>query len=124
MTIYPSGIKFPFQFSDAGTVFRAEGDEKISSNLHALVKSPVNSRVIRKAVGTVSYQKVFRNLIVVGFDPLRSLVNEAIAEFEPRAKVFDIVIASEEREKDTVVVIEISFMRRSSSELNSLRVEL
>lgn len=124
MTAYPSGIKFPFRFNDSGSTFSAEGDEKLASNIMALIYSPVNSRLIRKAVGTVSYQKVFRNLQAVGFAPLEELVRETVSEFEPRIKILGVVITTEDRDKTRVLVIKLSFTRKSSVEINSLQIEV
>lgn len=124
MAKYPSGISFPFRFNAAGSVAKDEGVEKVKSNLRMLITSPVNSRLVRKDVGTVSFDQVFRNLKEVGFGPVKTMIAESIAEFEPRVRVVSIETTPLEDTTGTTLRIELKFLYRSSAELNSLQLEI
>ena len=121
---YPRGIAFPFRFSNSGGVETAEGDAKIEDNLTALVLSPINSRFIRKAVGTIGFSMLLRSGEQYSDEIIRSLVEEAIQRFEPRAVVLAISISREDNESGHTKFLDIKWRRQSSSEINSSSIKL
>jgi phage baseplate assembly protein W len=124
MAEYPSGIGFPFKFSNAGGVQEAQGNAKLESNLNALVRSPVGKRLIRKSIGTVSYQKVFRNLQAISFDPLRSFLMENISDLEPRIQLVDLSISMKEFTNGNGISLVLSYFRKGSPTLNVFDIDL
>lgn len=124
MTVYPSGIAFPFRFSPAGGVQKAEGDRKVISNLSALVLSEVRSRLIRKKVGTVGYSRVLRSAGLSTFAPIEHLFRQAIQKYEPRATQVEVNLRSEDRTDGFRVIAEIRFIFKNTGEAVKLSLEL
>jgi phage baseplate assembly protein W len=124
MTVYPSGISFPFRFSPAGGVAKDDGGDKVTSNLKALIYSAVRSRLIRKNVGTVGYQRVLRSMGTTASEPVKQLILEAINEFEPRAIGVTVDIQSLEDSTGTKIIADISYIFRNTGDPVSMSLEL
>ena len=125
MTTYPSGISFPFRFSDAGGVAKDDGADKVISNLKALVLSRVKSRLIRKEVGTIGYDRVLRSAYGTALSPVKMLIADAIARYEPRALGVQIDIQQhEDLEQGMKVVADISFIFRNTGDPVTLSLDL
>lgn len=121
----PSGIRYPFKINAAGSVGKASGEDKVKSNLVALVKSSVNSRVVRKKVGTVGYQLLFRSGITELAPAAENLILEAITEFEPRAVGVSIKIIEQVQDDNTNVIFgDISFVYKDTGNPAYLRITL
>lgn len=108
-----SGISFPFKFSNLGGVAAVSGEDKIKSNLRALVLSSVNERLIRKQVGSIGYSKVFRNITDIGDEIVETLVGEAIAKFERRIKVKELSLYTIEDSGGVEVHLKITYFRKN-----------
>jgi len=125
MTVYPSGISFPFRFSAAGGVARDDDGDKVISNLKALVYSKVKSRLIRKNVGTIGYDRVLRSAYGTTLSPIKTLIADAIATYEPRAVGLTIDIQQhEDLAEGMKVVAEISFIFRNTGDPVTLSLDL
>lgn len=119
-----NGIGFPFRFGDAGGVLQAVGIDKISTNLAALVLTAMKERVIRKGVGTVGYQGVFRPGDDVSLDVIREFVREAIAKYEPRARVRSIESHTTEDGEGVKSFIDVAFVFRETGEVGTVSIPL
>lgn len=124
MTTYPSGISFPFRFAPAGGVAKADNGDKVSDNLGALVLSAVKERLVRKNVGTIGYQRVLRSAATTASFPVKQLILEAMATYEPRAIGTTVDIHSYEVREGMKVIAEISFIFRNTGEPVTLSLEL
>lgn len=117
----PSGIKFPFRFSDAGGVQLAEGAEKVGSNLSVLAITQANQRLIRKAVGSIGYSTVLRNTGETGRRAAQSVIREAIVQFEPRAVLRSLTVTEVNTDTGTAVVAEGTYVFRPTGEETTFR---
>jgi phage baseplate assembly protein W len=124
MAEYPSGIAFPFHFNAAGGVARAEGDAKLWSNLFALVKSNVNERLIRKAVGVIGYSLVLRTAVPGSESVIKGLIEEAVAQFEPRVIIVQLEIKTQDIDGGTARILEVGWRRKTSPEINQETIKL
>jgi phage baseplate assembly protein W len=120
MTDYPSGIGFPFRFSSSGGVARAEGVDKLRANLQSIAKTSVNERVMRKGIGTIGYQQVFRNTTDHDFEWISGLILAALAKDEPRVIVKSVTLRKEDKE----LYIDIEAFSRSSGDPVDVQVKL
>jgi hypothetical protein len=112
---YPQGIKFPFRIQPAGGVGLVNSGMKITSNLHALILTFVNERLIYKDVGTVGYMAVLRTNSMVGL--LRHLIEEAITSFEPRAARVRVEVIPREESGTQRVYVKVSYVFTLSGEM-------
>lgn len=124
MTTYPSGISFPFRFVPAGGVGKDDNGDKVISNLKALVLSSVNERLVRKAVGTTGYTRLFRSAYGTTLDPIKQLIKQAIIKYEPRASGIIVNIRKEEESGDSRVIADVSFIFRNTGDPATLSLEL
>ncbi len=124
MTIYPSGIAFPFSFSPAGGVQKADDVDKVMSNLSALILSEVRSRLIRKSVGTVGYSKVMSPANPETFGPVALLFRQAISKYEPRATRVTVDMHTDSFDGNSKVIVEIGFIFKNTGEAVKLDLEL
>lgn len=120
----PKGIKFPFRFTDAGGVAQVEGIDKVAANLKTLALTALKERLIRKNVGTVGYQQVFRPGDEVSLDVVRELVRESIARHEPRARVRSIETRTVEDDDGVKSFIDVAFVFRETGENGEVAVPL
>lgn len=112
----PRGIRFPFQFGAAGGVRVVEGVDKVKSNLECLVRTDQKERVIRKDVGTVGYKAVFRSFRSAGSGLIRDLVFEAVAKYERRALLDDVLLVEREDKDGTSTYIDLRFVFKETGE--------
>jgi hypothetical protein len=112
---YPQGIKFPFRIQPAGGVGLVNSGMKITSNLHALILTFVNERLIYKDVGTIGYMAVLRANSMVGL--LRHLIEEAITSFEPRAARVRVEVIPREESGTQRVYVKVSYVFTLSGEM-------
>ena len=124
MTVYPSGISFPFRFSPAGGVAKADDGDKVLSNLKALILSSINERLVRKSVGTIGYRRVFKSASVTAANPIKHLIKQAIVKFEPRASGVTVELRQEEERGDVRVIADVSFIFRNTGDPAKLSLEL
>jgi hypothetical protein len=124
MTVYPSGIKFPFQFVAAGGVGKAEDGDKVMSNLKALILSRVNERLIRKGVGTIGYSRLFRSARGTTLEPIKHLITQAIVKFEPRAAGITINFREDEGTDGFKVIADVSFIFKNTGDPVKMSLEL
>jgi len=122
MAGYPKGIKFPFRVQPAGGIGLVGEADKVTSNLHALVLTFVNERLIMKNVGTVGYMAVMRNTGMVGL--IRSLVVEAITTYEKRATRLSVSVVSKEIHGEQHVFADISYVFSLSGEPKNTSIQL
>jgi hypothetical protein len=80
---YPSGIRYPFVFGSAGGVRVEDGSAKVMSDMVALIKTNINERIIRKAVGTVGYSLILRSNVGSNSGVIEELISEAIIQWVP-----------------------------------------
>lgn len=120
----PSGISFPFRFSQAGGVKLASGVEKVEGNLKALATTAVKERLIRKNVGTVGYQAVLRNQTDATRKAIRDLVWEAIVRHERRAKLLSLTVTKASVESGTGILIEGTFIFRQTGLESTFRAQI
>lgn len=118
------GIRFPFRFSVSGGVQKADGVDKIVSNLKALVFTALKERVIRKNVGTIGYQRIFRSGDDTSLDLVKNLVREAIATHEPRVLVLSLKVRSVEDREGVKEFIDVLFVFRETGEEGTATVEV
>lgn len=124
MTVYPSGIHFPFSFDDSGGVKKVDGSTKVGSNLKALVLCDIRDRFIYKDLGVISYQSVLRNFtdsFVVLFE---KFITESILKYEPRAKIKTVNIERVQDSDGYHVIAQISYVFKNSGEFATLSLEL
>jgi hypothetical protein len=124
MTVYPSGIRFPFTFSPSGGVEKADGADKIGSNLKALVLCDIRDRFVYKELGVVSYQSVLRNFTDSFVALFKKFVTESVLKYEPRAKIATVNILRLETEDGYKVIAQISYIFKNSGEFATLSLEL
>lgn len=120
----PRGIRYPFTFGAAGGVRGAQGVEKVKSNLEHLVKSKLKERLVRKDVGTVSYDLVLRNSDPSSRSLVETLIREAIVRFEPRAILKNISVFQQETEDGNHVFLDVEFLFRETGEVGTLSTQL
>lgn len=102
-----------------------DGADKVISNLKALVLSRVKSRLIRKEVGTIGYDRVLRSAYGTALSPVKMLIADAIARYEPRALGVQIDIQQhEDLEQGMKVVADISFIFRNTGDPVTLSLDL
>lgn len=118
------GIRFPFRFDASGGVQKADGVDKVASNLRALVFTAIKERVIRKNVGTIGYQRIFRSGDDASLQLVRALASEAIAAHEPRALVRKISVRREEDSDGVKELIDVLFIFRETGEEGTATVEV
>lgn len=120
---YPSGIKFPFAFSTAGGVARSQSARKVGDNLNALILSGLNERVIRKRVGVMGYQRLFRLLGTDGNAAITTFIQEAITEHEPRARVIRVQFSTEDGPKGKLLRVKVEYSLKGSPEINERTID-
>ncbi len=120
----PRGIRYPFRFSDAGSVRITDGADKIRSNLYALVKTTLKERLIRKNVGTVGYAMVLRNQSIPNSSLILTLIRESIVRHEPRALLLDVRLRFEDAREGQKTFINVDFIFRDTGEAETLVVEV
>jgi predicted component of type VI protein secretion system len=118
-----TGIKFPFRFVASGGVEVCSGDEKIKSNLYALVLSKKNERLVRKAVGTIGYDMILRSASESAAS-IETFLYEAILEFEPRVTQVTVRVSSMEGVDGVSVFAEIGFKVKGSTRKMQVDVPL
>lgn len=121
---HPSGIAYPFIFSPAGGVGKAGGSSKVAANLKCLVKTAVNERVIRKKIGTIGYQQVFRSSGFGGLDIIEALVTEALAVNEPRVTVLSVNVYQRDIESGSAVFADIAYIFKGSGEVDTVSTQI
>jgi phage baseplate assembly protein W len=124
MTIYPSGIKFPFEFVAAGGVGKADNGDKVMSNLKALILSKINERLIRKNVGTIGYTRVFKSARATTLEPIKHLIRQAIVKFEPRAAGITIDFRLQDDSEGSKVIADVAFIFKNTGEPVKMSLEL
>jgi len=124
MTIYPSGIKFPFTFVSAGGVGKADNGDKVLANLKALILSKINERLIRKSVGTIGYSRVFKSAHATTLEPVKHLIRQAIVKFEPRAVGVTIDFRSQDDRAGSKVIADVAFIFKNTGEPVKMSLEL
>jgi len=122
MVEYPKGIKFPFRIQPAGGIGLVSEAEKITSNLHALVLTFVNERLIMKNVGTIGYMAVMRNHSMIGL--IRSLIIEAITTHEKRATRLSVRVVTKEIRGEQHVFADVSYVFSLSGEPKNTSIQL
>lgn len=122
MTDYPKGIKFPFRVQPAGGIGLVSGADKITSNLHALVLTFVNERLIVKNVGTIGYMAVLRSANLAGL--IQSLVVEAITKFEKRATGIVVSVVPKEIKGEQHIVADVKYKFTLSGEPVNTSIQL
>jgi hypothetical protein len=122
MADYPKGIKFPFRVQPAGGIGLVSEADKITSNLHALILTFVNERLIMKNVGTVGYMAVMRNTSMAGL--IRSLVVEAITTYEKRATRLSVRIVPKEIRGEQHIFADVSYVFSLSGEPKNTSIQL
>lgn len=122
MADYPKGIKFPFRVQPAGGIGLVSEADKVTSNLHALVLTFVNERLIMKKVGTIGYMAVMRNPSMAGL--IRSLVVEAITTYEKRATRLSVSVVPKEVRGEQHVFADVSYVFSLSGEPKDTSIQL
>lgn len=124
MSLYPSGIKFPFSVNQSGGISKAEGASKVSSNLKALVLCDIRDRLIYKEIGVISYQALLRNMTESFAVLFKKFVVEAIAKYEPRAVVNSVTLIQKEDSSGTYLTVQVSYVFKNSGEFATLSLDL
>jgi len=124
MTVYPSGIAFPFSFSSSGGVTKVDGATKVGSNLKALVLCDIRDRFIYKELGVISYQSIFRNFTDSFVVIFKKFIIESVMKYEPRAKIQTVNIERRDSLDGYHVIAQISYVFKNSGEFATLSLEL
>jgi phage baseplate assembly protein W len=122
MADYPEGLSFPFRISPAGGFARVTGGKKINANLTALVKTAIKERLIRKQVGTVGYNAVFRTASTSGLIP--ALIKQAFSAWEPRAVNVSVTIFEKDVQGKHHVFAQVGYLFKLSGEPETVTVQL
>jgi len=123
--VYPSGISFPFRFSEAGGVARDEGAAKVVSNMKALVTTSQLERVIRKAIGTIAYKQVLRSGLETAPQVVENLIHEAIIRYVPAAVGLVVQLTSEEQlDNSKAWICNVSFIFKNTGDPVEFSVKL
>lgn len=122
MTEYPKGIKFPFRIQPAGGIGLVSGADKITTNLHALVLTYVNERLVYKDVGSIGYTAILRNRNMYGL--IKNLVMEAVMKHEKRATELLVSIVPKEIQGIQHVFAEVSYVFSLSGEPKNASIQL
>lgn len=124
MTVYPGGIDFPFRFAPAGGVAKSDDGDKVVANLKALVLSKVNERLVRKAVGTIGYARLLRPAHKTTLEPIKHLIKQAIAKYEPRAAAVTVDFREQNDSDGSKAIADVSFIFRNSGDSVTMSLDL
>lgn len=95
------GIAFPFGKSPTGFPAVVEDAELVKQSLIQIVTTARGERVMRPDFGSSAFSFIFENNNVLLAELIRDELTAAIAKFEPRAIVRNIVV---ERKRSQVIV--------------------
>jgi phage baseplate assembly protein W len=112
------GLSFPFRKEAGEFPKRDYNQEAIRSNIIALFKLPIRSRVMRPELGTTAYRLVFEPITPLLLARLQRSVRATIERGEPRASIQSVSITS----RDTTVTCDIVY--RVSGILDNVKVSL
>ena len=115
--MYPSGIAYPFRFSrSTGGVMRASRAGKVMSDLKALVKSALEERLVRKAVGTVGYSLVLRSNVTKDSAAVEALIIESIIRWIPAIQGLTVSVYDKQLPDGVAVYADIGFYFKETGE--------
>jgi hypothetical protein len=103
---------------------KAEGADKVASNLKALVLCDIKDRLIYKTVGVIAYKAILRNMTDSFVVLFRKFVVEAIEKYEPRAIVQSVTFSKKEDTSGYYLITEIGYVFKNSGEFATLSLEL
>jgi len=98
-----NGIRFPFQKGGTSFPDGATNDDLIRDSLLQLVMTMNGERIMRPTFGTNAMTFVFENNNEALSNLLRAEVQGAIAKFEPRIQMSDLVV--EQRGDEVILTI-------------------
>lgn len=122
MNVKPTGLRYPFKLGANKGFGKADGKDKVMSNLRSLVKTTLNERLIKKATGTIGYSLLFRSGIDANATTVENLVFESIVAQEPRAVGVRVKAYASEEDSNSLGIIEISFIFKDTGDAGNLRV--
>jgi len=118
------GIAFPFRFGANGHIVRVNGIDKIKDNLKGLVLTRLGERVMEPAIGTIGYQRLFRNHTDAQKRIVERLVRDAISRFENRVLVRSVDISERQYQSGSAIIIEVQFKVRDTQESDSFTIRI
>lgn len=99
------GLSFPFR-KEAGEFPKKDYDQEVvRSNIIALFKLPIRSRIMRPELGTTAYSLVFEPITPLLVSRLQRSVRATIERGEPRALIQSVTIST----NNTTVVCDIVY---------------
>jgi phage baseplate assembly protein W len=97
------GIKFPFGKSTTAIPAPVEDLDLIKDSLIQIVTTGRGERIMRPDFGSSAFSFIFENNNVVLSEMMRDEITTAIAKFEPRVVVRDVL--TEKQDNEVVVTI-------------------
>jgi phage baseplate assembly protein W len=113
------GWHYPLAANQAGQVLLAGGDRKIEQSIRLILGTAFGERPMRPEFGCAIHDLVFDTVDATTAGGLSAAVRRALARWEPRIDVHEVLVLSDPQEPGTVL-IDISYTAHGRSEPRNL----
>ena len=109
------GIAFPFSRTSTAFPATSSGDDAVADNIRRILLTPLGSRVMRPALGSLVMSMVFENTGALLTARITAETRRAIAVGEPRASVVSVNVTESDEEITVDVEYEVRGRRGSTA---------
>lgn len=113
------GLAYPMQINPRGEIALARGDRDIQQSIRIILGTKPGERVMRPEFGCRAHELVFspRNAVTSGM--MKSYVEDALGQWEPRIEVKDVRV-SDDPDNDGVMIVEIIYEIKQTHDERSI----
>jgi phage baseplate assembly protein W len=113
------GFTFPMGVDHTGSIAMTSGPEDLDRAIHVVLATAPGERVMRPAFGCRIWELLFEPVNANTLGLMAQSVREAVAQWEPRVEIDDVVVNPDDR--DTALVrIGVTYRVRTTNERRNL----
>ena len=114
-----SGWSFPLRVDERGGIAMSRGTRDVEEAMRVILSTPIGERRMRPNFGCAVHDLIFAPNNATTHGLIQHYVREALALWEPRVEVRDVIIRTDAAEPSTLRV-EIQYELRATNEQRNL----
>ena len=113
------GICFPFAVDHTGSLAWADGGDALDRSLRMIISTAPSERVMRPDFGCAIWDLLFAPLDANTLGLMADAVRQAVARWEPRVELEDVVVVPEPG-ADGMVAIHVTYRTKATNDRRNL----
>lgn len=118
-TFIGSGFRFPMGVDHTGSIAMTRGAEDLERSIRMVLSTAPGERLMRPRFGCRIWEHLYEPINPNTLGAMKQAVRDAVAEFEPRVEVENVVVRPSQAEQG-MVDIDITYVIRATNDRRNL----